>query len=313
MNHANELGKNMRRLPNFVLLRAFEAAARLESFTLAAEELHLTQSAISHQVKALESYLGRALFYRRNRRIEPTPEGRRLFTSLARVFDVLETACSEVAQAPNKHVLVVHCAPSFAAKWLGPRLPAFMQAHTDITIRMSSGAEPIDLTRMHDVDVSISYGFARELPGLLIFPMGAERIVPMCSPSLVKQGVALREQIAAMTLIDSLLSKVTWPAWFELNDLLLPDAPRPSFDRAAMVLSAASDGMGVALETTRLAERDLARGDLIELDDGSFKPILRETHFLSYRVNEKRQSKIQLFHDWLWSELGLTPFEGALP
>ena len=302
----------MRRLPNFVLLRAFEAAARLESFTLAAEELHLTQSAISHQVKDLESYLGRPLFYRRNRRVEPTAEGRRLFTSLARVFDVIETACGEVAQEPNRHILVVHCAPSFAAKWLGPRLPAFMQAHTDITIRMSSGAEPIDLTRVHEVDMAISYGFAQERPGLLVFPMGAERIVPMCSPSLLREGIPLRQQIREMTLIESQLSKVTWPAWFELNGLTLPVASRPSFDRAAMAISAASDGMGAALETTRLAERDLARGDLLELDDGSFTPIFKETHFLSYRMSERRQSKVELFHRWLWSELRLPAFEAGL-
>src|SRR6202020_1944430 len=103
--------RGMRRIPNFVLLRAFEAAARLESFTLAAEELHLSQSAISHQVKELEEYFGRPLFYRRNRRVETTSEGRRLFDSLGRVFDVIEAACSEVALSPQAQVLAVHCAP----------------------------------------------------------------------------------------------------------------------------------------------------------------------------------------------------------
>ncbi|MGI4857432.1 MAG: LysR substrate-binding domain-containing protein [Janthinobacterium lividum] len=325
----------MRRLPNFVLLRAFEAAARLESFTRAAEELHLTQSAISHQVKDLETYLGRALFYRRNRRVEPTAEGRRLFDSLGRVFDVIETACSEVALEPRAQVLAVHCAPSFAVKWLGPRLPAFMQAHPDITIRLSSDAEPVDLTRVHEVDVSISYGVALERPGLLVYPLGTERIVPMCSPALLDAAVPLREQITRMTLIDSQLSRVTWSDWFALNGLTLPMRPRPSFDRAAMVLSAAQDGMGVALETTRLAERELARGDLIELGgeaggawggeshseshsesqgesksslkSAAFVPLAREMHFLSYRVNERSQNKIRLFHAWLWTEAGLAP------
>src|ERR1700710_198022 len=189
------LGKNirrcMRRIPNFVLLRAFEAAARLESFTLAAEELHLSQSAISHQVKELEEYFGRPLFYRRNRRVETTAEGGRLFDSLGRVFDVIEAACSEVALSPQAQVLALHCAPSLAVKWLGPRLSAFMQAHPDITIRLSSGAEPVDLTRLHEVDVAISYGMAIERPGLLVQPLGIERIVPMCSPSMLQSGVAL--------------------------------------------------------------------------------------------------------------------------
>src|ERR1700744_2525775 len=112
----------MRRIPNFVLLRAFESAARLQSFTLAAEELHLTQSAISHQVKELEEYFGRPLFIRRNRRVEMTPEGLGLQERLVRVFDVIEAACNEVSLAPDAQVLVLHSAPSFAAKWLGPRL-----------------------------------------------------------------------------------------------------------------------------------------------------------------------------------------------
>src|SRR3984885_14180315 len=181
----------MRRIPNFVLLRAFEAAARLESFTLAAEELHLSQSAISHQVKELEAYFGLPLFHRRNRRVETTAEGRRLFDSLGRVFDVIEAACSEVALSPQAQVLAVHCAPSLAVKWLGPRLPKFMQAHPDITIRLSSGAEPVDLTRLHEVDVAISYGMAFERPGLIVRPLGMERIVPMCSPDMLKTGVPL--------------------------------------------------------------------------------------------------------------------------
>jgi len=106
----------MRKMPNYVLLRAFEAAARLESFTLAAKELHLTQSAISHQIRELEDYFGKPLFLRKNRKVEPTAEGRRLLDSLSRVFDVIEAACNEVTLAPSSQVLALHCSPSFAAK-----------------------------------------------------------------------------------------------------------------------------------------------------------------------------------------------------
>ena len=295
----------MRRIPNFVLLRAFEAAARLESFTLAAEELHLTQSAISHQVKELEAYFGLALFHRRNRRVETTAEGRRLFDSLGRVFDVIEAACSEVALAPQAQVLVVHCAPSLAVKWLGPRLPKFMQAHPDITIRLSSGAEPIDLTRLHEVDIAISYGMAVERPGLQVFALGTERIVPMCSPTMLRDGVPLVDQVAAFTLIDSQLSRVTWRDWFMLNGLDFPNKPRPSFDRGALAISAAVDGMGIALETTRLAEREFARGELVEFGAGTFQPFLRETHFLSYRTNERNLEKVKLFRHWLGEIAGM--------
>jgi LysR family glycine cleavage system transcriptional activator len=295
----------MRRIPNFVLLRAFEAAARLESFTLAASELHLTQSAISHQVKELEQYFGRPLFHRRNRRVETTSEGRRLHESIGRVFDVIEAACAEVTLDPLAQVLAVHCAPSFAVKWLGPRLPEFMQAHPNVTIRLSSDAEPADLARAREVDVAISYGYAHDRPGVVSRALGTEHIIPMCSPSLLQEGVPASVQIGRMTLIDSQLSRVTWPGWFALNGLEMPRGPRPSFDRAALAISAAVDGMGVALETTRLAERELARGDLVELGAGAFAPLERETHFLSYRVNERNVEKVKSFCDWVLAKAGL--------
>jgi len=293
----------MRRIPNFVLLRAFEAAARLESFTLAAHELHLTPSAISHQVRELENYFGRPLFVRRNRRVDATAEGRRLFLSLTRVLDAMEAACSEVTLAPQEQVLALHCAPSLAVKWLGPRLPDFMQAHPDVTIRLSTGAEPIDLTQMREIDVTISYGYAQERSGLDVTPLGAERIVPMCSPRLLVGDMSDAERIARMPLIDSQLSQVTWRDWFALNNLALPSRTRLSFDRAALAISAAADEMGVTLESARLAEREIARGDLVEFGSGSFVPVSRETHFLTQRSNERHVEKVRVFREWLFEKV----------
>ena len=293
----------MRRVPNFVLLRAFEAAARLESFTLAARELHLTQSAISHQVKELEQYFGRRLFDRRTRRVELTLEGKRLQESLSRVFDVIEAACNEVALAPQSQVLAVYCAPSFAVKWLGPRLPQFMQTHNDITIRLSSGAEAIDLTHAREVDVAITYGSAHSRAGLIVRPLGMERILPLCAPSLIDANGSLRAQMERLPLIDSQLSRVTWGDWFAANDMLCPTRPRASFDRGALAISAAVDGMGIALESIRLAERELLRGDLIALGEDEFAHIARETHFLSYRQNEAHLPKVSAFVQWLLEQI----------
>jgi len=292
----------MRKIPNFVLLRAFEAAARLQSFSLAAHELHLTPSAISHQVRELETFFGRALFVRSHRRVDLTAEGRRLFESLERVLDALEACCAEVKLAPSGQVLSVYCAPSFAAKWLGPRLPAFMDAHPGITIRMSSGAEPMDLTRAREVDVAISYGRALQRPGVEVVPLGQEDIVPMCSPQLKTKGKTWKELMSQATLIESQLSDVTWRDWFVLNGLAMPQNPRQSFDRGALSISAAVDGMGIALETTRFAERELARGDLVEVGKTQFKRIRREVHFLSIRSNERHIEKIRQFNHWLLSQ-----------
>lgn len=294
----------MRKIPNFVLLRAFEAAARLQGFSLAAHELHLTPSAISHQVRELEEGFGLPLFVRRHRRVELTAQGRRLYESLTRVLDALEACCAEVNLAPSGQVLAVHCAPSLAVKWLGPRLPDFMKANPGHTIRLSSGAEPMDLTLAREVDVAISYGHALQLPGIEVVSLGRERIAPLCSPSLKAPRRPWKEAITELTLIDSQLSQVTWRDWFALNGLPMPQRPRQSFDRAALSISAAVDGMGVALESTRLAERELARGDLIEAGSSVFKQMDHEMHFLSLRTNEQHVDKIRRFRQWLLAQAG---------
>jgi DNA-binding transcriptional LysR family regulator len=297
----------MRKMPNYVLLRAFEAAARLESFTLAAKELHLTQSAISHQIKELEEYFGKPLFFRKNRKVEPTSEGRRLLESLSRIFDVIEAACNEVTLAPNSQVLALHCSPSFAAKWLSPRLPEFIKANPDITIRMTSGAEPIDLLRNQEIDVAISYQFTPTGPGITSVSLGEEKIIPMCSPDLIDPKVPVKELMSKLTLIESSLNLHTWERWFEINHLKNPSSRKMSFDRAALSISAAVDGIGAVLESVRFAERELSRGELVEIGQQIFLPTTDRTHFLSYRSNTKNSQKIKLFNEWIFSKAGVTP------
>ena len=305
MNGAHVLLFSMRKIPNFVLLRAFEAAARLESFTLAAKELHLTQSAISHQIKELEDYFSKPLFVRRNRSVQTTAEARRLLESLSRVFDVIEAACSEVTLAPNAQVLALHCAPSFAAKWLGPRLPEFIRDHPDITIRLTSGAEPVDLSRNQEIDISISYQFSPERPGIISQSLGEERIVALCAPQLIDPDIPIEEQMSKLTLIESSLNHFTWSNWFDLNHMKHPSRTKLSFDRAALSVSAAVDAMGAVLESIRFAERELARGELEEIGANVFAPVTDRTHLLSYRAGEKNKNKIKLFREWLCLKAGL--------
>jgi len=295
----------MRKMPNYVLLRAFEAAARLESFTLAAKELHLTQSAISHQIRELEDYFGKPLFLRKNRKVEPTAEGRRLLDSLSRVFDVIEAACNEVTLAPSSQVLALHCSPSFAAKWLSPRLPEFIKDNPDITIRLTSGAEPIDLLRNQEIDIAISYQFSHEGPGITSLSLGEEKIVPLCAPELIDTGIPVEELMSKLTLIESSLNHHTWEKWFEIHHLKNPSTRKMSFDRAALSVSAAVDGIGAVLESVRFAERELSRGELVELGQGIFLPTIDRTHFLSFKSNTKNSPKIKLFKEWLCSKAGV--------
>lgn len=292
----------MRNLPPLARLRTFEAAARLQSFALAAHELHLTPSAISHQIRDLERHFGRALFERRHRQVQTTQEGRRLFESLGRLFDALEATCAEVQLPTHDEVLAVHCAPSLALKWLGPNLPSFVAQHLAINIRLTTGADPVDLGVVRDIDVALSYGAARHKPGLEVISLGDERIAPLVSPSLLVAKERPAQAIQRLTLIDSQLSPVGWAEWFELNGLPLPQRPRPSFDRAAMAISAAADGMGVALESTRLAAREIERGELVVLGERSLQKIVRPVHFLSVRSTDRARAPVVAFVRWVQAQ-----------
>ncbi len=293
----------MRQLPSFFSMRAFESAARLESFTLAAQELHQTTSAISHQVRALEAWLGLSLFLRQTRRVSLTPQGQRLLIGLSSGFDLIEKACSELRPRDQAPGLSVHCAPSFASKWLGPRLGRFMQAHPALTIHMSSSAEPADLQRDTALDFDIAYGAPPPRPGIVVESLGREAVVPMCSPGLIQHCLPVAPaDLSQFTWIDSRLNPVQWADWCAANGLQLPDRPRPSFDRASLAIAAAVDGLGIALESQRFAEIELAKGSLIVIDGPGFQSLGLETHFLCYRRADRDSQRLTAFRDWLYAE-----------
>lgn len=290
----------MRQLPPLARLRTFEAAARRQSFALAAQELNLTASAVSHQMRDLERHFGRPLFERRHRRVQTTPEGSRLHESLGRLFDALEAACAEVALPRQDEVLALHCAPSLAIKWLGPRLPAFLAAHPGLNVRLTTGAETPDLDRAREVHVVLAYGTPpASRPGVQVLALGEERIAPLVAPALVAPRTRAADLLQRLPLIDSTLSPVGWPQWFEHQGLVLPPRPRPAFDRAAMAIAAAADGLGVALESTRLAARELERGELVELGPKAFAPLVRPVHFVGVRTSDRARPAVGAFVDWV--------------
>ena len=307
-NSSITLYQPMRQLPSFFSLRAFESAARFESFTSAGQELHQTTSAISHQVRALESWLRLSLFVRHARRVTLTLEGRRLLENLTPGFDMIEKACTELRPRDQTLVLSVHCAPSFASKWLGPRLGRFMQAHPAMTIRVSSSAEAADLRRDDTLDLDIAYGTPPPRNGVVVESLGPEAIVAMCSPKLIEHITPLAPaDLVRLTLIDSKLNPVQWADWCALNYVKLPNRARPSFDRGSLAIAAAVDGLGVALETRRFAEVELAKGELVVIDGALFQQIEREIHFLCYRSADRESHRITSFRDWLYAQAGAEP------
>ena len=290
----------MRRLPPLPALRAFEAAARLGSFAAAAAELSLTPSAISHQVRALERWFGRPLFERGARRVTVTDEGRRLLAQLTQAFDLIHDSCAALRPPAQRRELAVHCAPSFASKWLSPRLARFMQAHPSITLRLTSSAEAPDLRQSKEIHLAITYGPPPAAPAVEVESLGDELTVPLCAPRLLPSAEPpTPDVVVQLPLIESKLNPVHWADWCRLNGVALPESARPSFDRGSLAIAAAVDGVGVALESVRFAETEIARGDLVVVDGPRFQRIARATHFLCWRRSERDHPALVAFRDWL--------------
>tara|TARA_R110000868_G_scaffold96111_3_gene264471 strand:+ start:16468 stop:17370 length:903 start_codon:yes stop_codon:yes gene_type:complete len=294
----------MKRIPSLHALRAFEAAARLGSFTRAGEELNLTPSAISHQIRALEEDFKKPLFLRANRQVILTPEGERLLVALSEAFGTIRQACTELMPHDGKDNLAVHCTPSFAAKWLSPRLPDFMNREPKIKIRMSSGAEAPDLLQHPEIDVAVTYGAQPRAPGLVTQSLGPEDVVALCTPAYeAAHDASEKGALGDVIWLESSLSPVKWQDWFSANGILPPPSEAgPSFDRGSMVIAAAAQGVGIALETTRFAETEIDAGSLVRFGGTNFKGMQKELHFLCYRAVERDSPKIRKFCDWLISE-----------
>ncbi|KAB1072325.1 LysR substrate-binding domain-containing protein [Methylobacterium planeticum] len=290
----------MRRIPSFPGLRAFEAAARLGSFARASEELHLTPSAVSHQIRALERTLERALFRRANRQVMLTVDGERLLAGVSDAFDIIERACTGLSPPPPS-TLSVHCTPSFAAKWLSPRLPSFVERHPGLGIRLSTNADPIDLSRHDEIDVLIAYGRPPHGPGLAVESLGREEIAALCTPE-IDRGLGQIEPstVGRFTRLESSFSPVRWPDWFAVNGLPLPQTPGgAAFDRGSLVISAAVQGLGVALESLRFAQAEIDAGQLVRLGNGRVRSLYRDLHFICYRDGDGDLEKIWAFRRWL--------------
>jgi DNA-binding transcriptional LysR family regulator len=286
---------------NLSLIRTFEAAARTGSFHKAAAELHLSPSAVSHAIRKLEQTLGAALFQREGRRVKLSPEGYALMRHVGPAFDDLRRGF-ELVSMRGPMVLRVHSAPSFAAQWLTPRLPRFLAAHPDIEIRLSAG---IDYTQFihDDFDVDIVYGRPTQ-EGVIVLPLGEETVTPLCAPKLTSL-IRRPEDLLNHALIDSDNKRVRWPDWFAANGLTAPSPHGMRFDRSFLAISAAVSGLGIALESTRLAEKEIAEGSLVPVLSHTARDVRYIGHFLVFPRLAMRRQPLQLFRDWIMRELQL--------
>src|SRR3954469_2662924 len=260
----------LRRLPPLNGLKAFEAAARHESFTRAGEELCVTQGAVSHQVKALEAELGVRLFQRERQRLVITEAGRAYLDVVRDAFDRLAAGTARLLQRQNSGVLTVSTSPDFAAKWLVHRLGRFAEAHPDIDLRVSATLHHVDFAR-EDVDLAVRHGDGH-WPGLDATRLCSEQLFPVCSPKLVsgRNRITTASDLLKFPLLR-LDDWNTWSSWFEAAGVADPVAHGPVLNRASMLIDAAVDCQGVALARTALAASDLISGRLVRPIDVSLR------------------------------------------
>lgn len=286
-----------RRLPQLNALKAFEAAARHVSFTRAAEELCVTQGAVSHQVKALESELGIKLFNREMQRLIITDAGRDYLVVVRDAFDRIAMGTERLVQRQSSGMLTVSTSPDFAAKWLIHRLGRFAETHPAIDLRVSGTMHHVDFAR-EDVDIAVRHGDGH-WPGLHVTQLCTEHLFAVCSPAL-----ASRLKRPSDVLNQPLLhldDRSVWSAWFDAAAVVGPDAIHgPILNRASMLIDAAADGQGVALARTTLAAWDLLHKRLVR--PFSIMLPLSKSYWIVCPKATATLPKLVAFRDWLLAQ-----------
>ena len=290
-------------LPPLTALRAFEAAARHESYVRAADELNVTAAAVSHQIKVLEEFLGCRLFQRQSRGVRLTETARSELADIQQAFGLISKSVRNLRTHRSPEALVASVVPSFAIKWLVPRLERFSILHPEIEVRISASREQVDLKR-RDIDLAIRFGMGN-YPGLQIVELFRESIVPLCIPALLKDSPRLKKpsDLRHHTLIhdDSMFFDPEAPDWGTwLNAVGVEDVDASlglRFSHPEHAIQSAISGAGVALSRRSLAADDIAQGRLVipfNLD----LPV-HPAYYAVATMASFNQSKVQVFLDWL--------------
>ncbi|WP_250478101.1 MULTISPECIES: transcriptional regulator GcvA [unclassified Caballeronia] len=288
-------------LPSLNALRAFEAAGRLGSFKEAAAELHVTQGAISQQVRLLEAWLGASLFERHNRRVVLTSAARAYLAEIGPLFDQLAQATARYGvSAKVSRTLTVDAPATFTLRWLVPRLEKFRVRHPDVEVRIETSNEPVE--RLKDAHDIVIRGGPDTFYGYTMRPFLEESRLPVCSPALLRR-LPLRtpEDLRRHTLLHTSSLPRVWPDWLaQVGQSALTPAAVLTFDHFYLTLQAAVDGMGVAMGPTALVADDLAAGRLVAPFAG---PRLPSRSYCTYIADEKAgDDLIVLFRSWLEHE-----------
>jgi LysR family glycine cleavage system transcriptional activator len=283
--------------PPLHALQGFVAAARSGNLSRAAEALHLTVSALSHQIRGLEERLGQRLFVRNARGVELTADGRQLFDRVALHFDALEQALQPF-RTRRGDVLTISLMPSFAASWLVPRLPRFLAAHPQLEINLQSSIALVDFERDPAIDAGLRFGRGR-YPGLESVHLLDDWVTPTASPALIARlGMPTLQTLDRFPLLGAPGGR--WSEWFAQFGGTLPARFVATFDDSDTLHRAASEGLGVALGRMTLARPLVDAGRLVLPFEQRLKAEF--AHFLVYPPRSAAHTGLLSFRDWLLAE-----------
>lgn len=290
-----------RRLPPFSGIRAFEASARHNSFTVAADELNVTQSAISHQVKRLEEFLDISLFVRTPKGLGLTPAGQNYLGELTGILDQLDASTWRLCHPDEPELLRIRATPSFTTRWLLPRMHSFQSNYPDLDYEVTIGFPPTDFSQ-GDVDVFIHWG-ADPVVGARVEPFFKSARAPVASAGFLRNAPEIirpADLLKATLLHDKIQDG--WSQWFELCGVVPPTAQRgPRFAHCELALQAAEAGQGVALPYTALIQPELESRQLVSLFDIEIPPMI--IYSLAYQERDATDPKIRAFRDWIFDEV----------
>lgn len=288
-----------RRLPPLNSLKCFEAAGRLLSFTEAARELNVTQAAISHQIKVIENFLGVALFERYPRRLALSEQGKALLPEVIEAFDRVSAAVSAISTEPYSNVVNVRLAPSFAAKWLSPRLKFFWLQYPEIDLRLYHAHPAVDFER-EEIDIAVTYGKG-DWPGVVVDKLLSLDFFPVCSPAFLHTDKPLDniDNLRYYALLHD-ADYECWRDWLELAGATDIEANRGTvIDDTNVLIQAAIDGQGVALGSSTFVGDLLESGRLVRPFDIT---LLNDfAYYVVYPQSHMKNPAVRAFKEWLLS------------
>lgn len=298
MDQSTKLNFNRRFVPSLPALMAFEASARLSSFTRAAEELNLTQGAISRQIKVLEDHLGIMLFERIRQRLVLTEAGNYYAGEIRQTLDSFAAATAQVMSFRARGgILRLGMLPTFGTRWLIPRLPDFFAHNRSVTINFSSHIRQVDFQRDF-LDAAIHFG-EPDWPGVVLHKLTGEELFAVASPKLIKrEKIKNPADLARMTLLVQATRPEAWKSWFDVMGVREVEPSQALvFEQFAMVLQAAVAELGVALVPKILVQQELEAGELVTLFNKSIHNT--KAYFLAYPRERASYPPLVAFRDWL--------------